>query len=163
MSISEFALASLPAILIALATAFFSSRFYAFQAKADLQKEFGVKFNEQRWQAYQEFTGIFTEILEGIRKKNLQNKTDKLSSRMNDLSINLLLVGSDDVIKAFAHWKRYSHNVEMGSETDKTKVLPIMMQILIEMRKDLGYETILSPQELLATFISGSDEYFGKK
>jgi hypothetical protein len=87
----------LASIIVALATAFFSSRFYIFQAKADLEKElkkeFESRFNERKWEAYTGFANIVRETLQSSKDQKLRQKLPQLTSRLYEFTSKLWLVG----------------------------------------------------------------------
>ena len=151
--------ASLPGVVIALATAFFSSRFYAARAKADLQKEYESRFNERKWDTYTKFTDTVRKIVESSKGKRVERDLPKFVQDISRFTSSLWLVGSDEIVRAYIDWQRDTRNPE-NLATNKLGVLSKLMGILIEMRRDLGYRsTTVTPTELLYTFITDVDDH----
>jgi len=124
-----------------------------------LQKEFESRFNERKWEIFTQFANILYQVIEGTRSDKTGRQMPKIIKRMNEFISQLWIVGSDEVVDAVAEWLRYSRQPE--EEKDNTfESLAKLTSILIEMRKDLGYESSkIGPKELLATFIVDIDEY----
>lgn len=157
--ISALLISSLPSIILALATAFFTSRFYAHQMRAELQKEFESRFNERKWEVYTGFADIVREVIRSGKSDRLQRDLPKLIDKLLQFTSGLWIVGSDEVVEAFTEWQRYSRSVE-GKETNPLEGLAKLTDILIEMRKDLGYKSSkIRSEDLLATFITDVDKY----
>lgn len=155
----SFLLELLAAALVALATAYFSSRFYAHRAKADLRKEFQSRFNERKWDTYTQFADIVRQVIESGKKDRVQRDLPKVIARLYGFTSSLWLVGSDEVVEAFLEWQRYSRSIEDGKPKG-IEPLSKLTDILIEMRKDLGYDSSkLQSIDLLATFITDIDNY----
>jgi len=70
-------------------------------------------------------------------------------------------VGSDDVVQAVSEWFIFSR--QDHSETDPEGLIKLM-DIIVMMRKDLGYSTSqIGPVDLLRTFINDLDEILATK
>lgn len=127
------------------------------QVKADLQKEYEGRFNEQKWNVYSKFMKF-----EG--QKSLAASTAnwelfrKLDSEHADLISGLLLVASDEVIRAYNDYWRFERRISSApikvgerpqwlDEENRKR-----MVIVNAMRKDLGYKSKLDSEELWAAF-----------
>ena len=53
----------LPGVLVALTTAYFTSRFYVHHVRADLEREYASRFNERKWTAYRQFALLLKDVL----------------------------------------------------------------------------------------------------
>ena len=121
-------------IFITIVTAIITSTFtylgYFRKARADLEKEYQMRVNEQRWLVYKDFVGIVS---------TLDSKSEPAS--LVDVTRELLLVASDDVVKSY-------NNFMMQSTPDNIENLA--MNVVREMRKDLGYNTTISNEDLMS-------------
>lgn len=126
--------------------------------KADLEKEYQSRFNERKWELYVKFANIVRRQIESIKlpkdkqPKELQNVIKELYGFVGELWI----IGNDNVVEAFNIWRRTSLGDNNSTEhAEKLKPLVDLMQIVIEMRRDLGYESSqIKPEDLLRTFIN---------
>lgn len=128
------------------------------QFQADLQKEYSSRFNERKWETYEHFADIIRRLMESIRNKRLQKKQPEIMEELHSFTGKLWIVGGDNVIEAFNDWRKSAPS-EDADTSDKMQLLVKLMQIVIEMRKDLGYESsIITPEDLLRTFINDFDK-----
>ncbi len=77
----------------------------------------------------------------------------KIGTELYGFAGDLMIVGSDEVIRAFNEFRYGMQDIEDAE--DKSKVLTDMMMVVIKMRKDLGYtSTNIDPKDLLRIFIN---------
>ena len=146
-------------VLLAVATAFFTSRFYVHQAKADLKKELEQKFNERRWQGYTDFSNTVLEVIQATQDERLGRQSPKIVRRMQEFIRRLWLIGSDKVVQAVLDWRRTSQETDEFGPTSADGLVALA-NILIAMRHDLGdTDTKLTARDILATFINDIDKY----
>ncbi len=69
-------------VIGAFTTAYFSYRYYKPRLRADLQKEFESRFNERKWEAYQQFADILYEVLDSTGTKKFDNELPKVIRRL---------------------------------------------------------------------------------
>jgi hypothetical protein len=151
----EAAVTILTGVLVALATAFFTSRFYVHQATTDLRHEYQRRFNEKKWNVYTGFASTVRDVLVSTKAGRLDRDQPKQIARLYDFISELWLVGSDNVVRAVLIWRQTS---------DPKDVLVKLADILIEMRKDLGDTgTKIEPRDLLGTFVNDIDSVFPKQ
>lgn len=144
-------------VLLSLATAYFTSKFYVRRVRADLQKEFESRFNQRKWEAYREFGKLLRDITLSSKEGKTAKEQHKFIRRFYDFLPEVWLVASDRVTRAFLSWRSTSIQSQVTGSASPESLLNLF-QILIEMRKDLGYEkTKLAPEELLGTFIDDVD------
>jgi len=91
---------------MALATAFLTSWGYWRNAKADLEKEYSSRFNTKKWEVYTAFTALVPEII-GAEAINVDEPAELPS--VNSLASQIVIAGSDKVIKAFGVWRGTAH------------------------------------------------------
>lgn len=165
--------ATIAALIAAFATYVFGIRRLRFQLEtelrneyeiirqrleADLEREYQSRFNERKWEVYVNFSNILRDMLKSIRespKKQAQQQA-KLLKDLQDFVGDLWMIGNDDVVEAFNTWRNTTFEEHVNDTQDKKlQVLIDMMKIVIEMRKDLGYESSrIEPADLLKTFIN---------
>lgn len=142
-------LSSLFSILAGIIAAFVSSTFYAQRTKTDLQKEYDTKFNDRKWEAYTHFAQIVSDILLAV-KQGKSDELEKFVAQLYEFTRQLWIVGSKDVVEAFIEWRRYGQS----EDRDSKEYLIQLGNIIIAMRKDLGYSTDnIKSAEILATII----------
>ena len=142
---------------MALATAYFTSRFYVRQATADLQTEFERRFNDWKWQVYIGFAATLRDVLLATKDQRLEKHMGKFIRQIYEFISQLWIVGSDDVVRAVLKWRRSSQQLE-GSGQDNAESLVSLAEILIAMRRDLGYTaTNITARDVLSTFINDID------
>ncbi len=143
----------LTGVIVALATAFFTSRFYVLQAKTDLRHEYQRRFNEKKWDTYTGFAATLKSVLVSTKAGRLDRDQPKQIGRLLDFVSELWLVGSDDVVAAVLAWRQTAAGDTLGGES-----LLRLGDILIAMRRDLGdTNTKIEARDLLATFINDVD------
>lgn len=123
--------------LVAVLTSVLASWIYWRQAKADLDKLYESRFNEQKWKAYLDFIRMQSRV------------TNVMEPESAELKAALLLVASDEVVRAYNEYVSLSFQ-ENGLEERHEKVA----QMIAAMRKDLGYSSRISSKDLWAMFES---------
>jgi hypothetical protein len=142
--------AALPGII----TAYFGTRFYTRQAKADLQKEFENKLNERKWKTYTDFAEMVRYMIEAAKNSQNTRVMDDFGSKLMGFAGSLWIVGSDEVIRAFNDWRKIQQGVN-GKAPDPKEGLIKLFDIIVAMRRDLGYTgSQTNARDLLATFIN---------
>jgi len=125
----------LASIIVAILTAFVTGfiTFWGFwrQAKADLDKEYQSRFNTKKWEVYTEFT----KLLHGFLTNNsadLAGTTQQQDEIV--LASQLVLIGSDEVVRAFRDWRESSMAYGKSHAVAKEK----LFNLVAKMRNDLG-------------------------
>jgi hypothetical protein len=121
------------AIVAGLATSFL----YWERAKAELQKEYERRFNLRRWEAYRSYVKLVTLVSNDRKNFN----PDELIGFASEL----ILCGSDDVIQAHNALARL---VRRNDPADAGRGEKALMDVLVAMRKDLGYSTNIHTDDL---------------
>jgi hypothetical protein len=142
MTIETTLISSLFGILAAIIAAFVSSALYARKTRADLQKEFANRANERKWETYSKFGKIISDVFIAAKNNRLDREMSKITQEMMSVVGSLWIVGSDKVIDAYTDWQSHSRRVTQGEESnDSHQNLVKLAQIVVEMRKDLGYRS----------------------
>ena len=93
-------------------------------------------------------------IKEGRGERDLHKHIHKLE----EFTSQLWIVGSDEVVQSYNRWLRRCRQNE--EPNDGGTGLVKMAEILIEMRRDLGYKTsAIEPIDILTTFVKDIDEH----
>ena len=144
------AVSILVSVTSAIITSLLAARRYKLQIQADLQKEYESRFNERKWEIYIGFSDIIRKLMESTKAKNLDKNMPKIISGLYEFTGKLWIVGSDDVVRSYNNWRALSQKAENAGSEEKMKMMVDMMQIVIEMRKDLGYSNSkIGPEDLL--------------
>ena len=105
--------------------------------KAELKKEYKSRINEQRWKAYQDFMIMQSQFGNVMKPESAKTK------------IALLLTASDEVIQAYNDYVSLTFQKENVEDRHRK-----IGEMIAEMRKDLGYDSKISPNELWKMFDS---------
>ena len=106
-------------------------------------KELNLKIAEQKREAYASFLKNFTEIAVAVMHDEDVSGKDADIERMLARD-KLLLYGSDDVVKSYDAWVRYSDN----EEHDFDKEGELVSLIFLAIRKDLLGKTKVTTEHL---------------
>jgi hypothetical protein len=131
-------------VISAFAAAVFTNFLYWRKVKADLQKEYASRFNQKKWDVYAAFTNA------------ILNTPKAHNSNLLDISADLLIVGSDEVIQKLNQFSTFfSNKIKSRSPSDKApsrkdreEAIKSFSSVFIAMRKDLGYNTKIENTEL---------------
>lgn len=84
----------------ALATAYFTSRFYVRRVTADLEQHYQQQFNERRWDAYMGFARTLRKVVQSTLGAELDARLPEILVELHHFNSQLWLVASDDVVDA---------------------------------------------------------------
>ena len=137
-------------IATAVATGFVTSWVYWRQARADLDKEYQSRFNTKKWEVYTEFTKLLHSFL-------MSNSADLAGATQQQdeivLASQLVLIGSDEVVRAFRDWRESSMAYGKSHAVAKEK----LFNLVAKMRNDLGIKySKLALEDLLGDLEPGS-------
>ncbi|MBE0683777.1 MAG: hypothetical protein IH589_17870 [Anaerolineales bacterium] len=137
------------AILTAFATGFVTSWGYWRQAKAQLEKEYQSRFNTKKWEVYTEFTKLLHGFL-------INNSVDLAGATQQQneivLASQLVLIGSDEVVRSFRDWRESSMAYGKSHAVAKEK----LFNLVVKMRNDLGIKySKLALEDLLGALEPG--------
>ncbi len=141
--------------LIAIVTAFFSSSFYAKQTKAELQTEFESRYNTKKWEVYTEFGSLANDVFASVKAKSTAKSMPVFSNKLLTIAGDLWIVGSSAVIQSYITWQVHNAQVAQGNrENLNNENLFLFAEIVIQMRRDLGYQSDqVTARDLLAVYI----------
>jgi hypothetical protein len=119
------------AIVAALATSVFASWEFWRRKKAELEQEYLKKFNEKKWGVYTDFTKLLQDFL--ADKSDNFHGWEQQPSEIS-LASQLVLIGSDEVVKSFRAWREASMVYGKSQKETKEK----LFMLVATMRNDLG-------------------------
>jgi hypothetical protein len=158
----EIVAALVTGVLVAFATAFFTSRFYVHRARADLEKEFQGRFNERRWDVYSQFAEILLDLIHSDRSQALDVQAAAVGERLRAFIGRVWLVGSDDVIRGIIAWRKSSQGQTVMVRG--TSGLVALANVLVAMRRDLGdTNTRMTGRDILSIIIEDIEKYVDEK
>jgi hypothetical protein len=121
------------------------------KARADLENEFQRRFNDKKWEVYTEFT----KFLRHYSNRNFGDSGNDSDDELGLLASQILLAGSDKVVRAFQLWRESARVHGNSDETAREK----LFHLVLEMRKDLGNrQTRLESDVLWKALSLASDE-----
>jgi hypothetical protein len=107
-------------------------------------KEYKLKLVEQKIAAYSEFLQDFTETV--VRITHDEEVSDKETQRQRILARNqLLLYGSDDVIKAYDKWVVFS---DTGGKGGSNEDIALFGTLLLKIRQDIVGSTKVTVKDI---------------
>ena len=110
---------------------------------SELQKEIEkLKVSEsnlhiRKIDKFSEFTDILYGAMRGV-KYNKDPKAD-IQKAMEKFMKDLIFFAGEDTLKKFVEYRNYSHIVKEGGQNEQAKFQFIIAELILEMRKDLGY------------------------
>lgn len=137
------------AIVTAFATGCLTSWGFWRKAKAELEQEYLKRFNDKKWEVYTEFTKLLHSLLTG-KSTELTGLEQQLAEIA--LASQLVLIGSDEVVRAFHDWRETSIAYGKSHSASKEKIF----YLVAKMRKDLGIKySKLTVEDLLGALEPG--------
>ena len=127
--------------------------------KSEVSKHDSMESSQSRRKVYEEFmTSLFKHLDHTTSSGQVSKRTEQeLQGVFRNFRTRILLVGSDDVVRAFNDWDVYS-NRPQTSEAGQD-LLAATADLVITMRRDLGYpKTDLKRIEILAVFLTDAEK-----
>ena len=116
------------AFVIALATGAFTFMGFWRQAKADLEQEYLKRFNDKKW-------GVYTEFAKLLQAPSLNTfETDYRQEAETAIASQIVLIGSDEVVRAFRDWRESVAVHGKAQRVTNEK----LFALVANMRRDLG-------------------------
>lgn len=123
------------------------------QRKTERIKIMENQLSDKKYNAYSDMVSLFYSVLKNVKNEKPNNQ-NVLKEKMLESKKNILMYGSDKVIKSFNKWL-------CSTSMDKSNYhqLDAFLDFMIEIRKDmLGNKTKISKQDLLINLIQNEDE-----
>lgn len=128
-----------------------------YERKLAIEKE----LREKKIPAYQNLVKFFFEALYEQEKFNKKIATKKLTNEFSKITQELMIWGSDDVIKAWSEFRQSTSNSEQVEVNYKTVIL--LEDLFKEIRKDIGYKGWnMKKGEILGLFINDIEKELEK-
>jgi len=111
------------------------------------------QLSEKKYQVYIKFINLYFQLYENV-KSNKKMPHSEMSKIMIEIKKELMMYGSDSVVKKFFIWQQFSKD-------NKTNVslIPIT-SIIIEMRKDMGMpKSKITTTDFLKSIVNSEEEY----
>jgi hypothetical protein len=135
-------LASLVAILL-----------YSLKKKDDELSLIKNKISEEKYRTYFAVTSLFFDLMKQ-NKRLIKFEDGELSSRYIDIKKNLLLLGSDEVIKKFTEFDKNM----MANNPNPMVTIKHWLELFILIRKDSGNpKTQLTIEDILKAIVEEAD------
>lgn len=108
---------------------------------------------------YVKFLDFFFDILKK-RHGTRAPKPEELTARLMDIAKDMAVYASDEVLGLFVRLRE----MELTEERDAEKTVKWFGQIVVQIRKDLGYSiTRIKPEDVLALFITDIDKLYPER
>jgi hypothetical protein len=123
---------------------------WLYRHERELKEEAYKQVSERKREAYIALLKIFFDTIKAIKiGKNLSEQ--EMSDRMIDASKELILYGSDDVVRIYQSWMTEARKGQ--SSLDR------FGELVLAIRRDMGHlKTNIKPDEVLRQFIIDYDE-----
>lgn len=109
------------------------------------------QLSEKKYIVYYKFITIYFDIFKNV-KKGKKFDANQFVDKMIEIKKELIIYGSDEVIKKFFKWEIFSHS---GNKS----LIPIT-DVIIEMRKDMGSpKTKISTKMFLRSIVNDEEAY----
>lgn len=109
---------------------------------------------------FTEFSGVLYEVINGVKnKENKKEVQEKATKSMESFTKDIMFFAGEGTINKFVEYRRYSKILnEYGGVNEQAKFNYILAELILEMRKDLGYEDKVSVDDYLYILINDWDE-----
>ncbi|MFC5732187.1 hypothetical protein [Cytobacillus gottheilii] len=127
------------------------------------KKEIEEQHRQQKIPAYQSLLNFIFNLLMGSKPGNKPMTEKEIIEFMSKFTQDLILWGSDDVIKSYRNFRLYLINRTPKEEIDNHTYMELLEDLLLSLRKDMGHKNkSLERGELLSLFINDVDKYIEK-
>lgn len=125
---------------------------YKHEKEKRLQVE--KQLSERKYDVYIRLLTVFFDILKQV-KKGQNTNAQKLIDKMIDIKKELIIFGSDGVLKSFFHWEKVA---------DTKENLLALAVLVIEVRKDMGNKkTKITTLDFLKSLVQTDEDFEGLK
>jgi hypothetical protein len=123
------------------------------QRKTERIKIMENQLSDKKYAAYSELVSLFYSVLQNVKKKE-SGDPSAMMSNMLESKKNILMYGSDRVVKAFNKWL-----CSTTMNKSNYQQLDAFLDLMLEMRKDMvGNKTKVSKRDLLVNLIQNEEE-----
>ncbi|WP_201714652.1 hypothetical protein [Rossellomorea arthrocnemi] len=124
-----------------------------------LEKKMEIEehLREKKSETYKELVELLFKVLMGSKTGNSLTEKELIQS-MSKFTENLILWGSEDVIKSYKSYRDYFINRTSGQELSLESI-QIMENLLLSIRRDMGHKNKnLEKGDILSLFINDLDK-----
>ncbi|MCF3942196.1 hypothetical protein [Oceanobacillus alkalisoli] len=135
--------------------------------KNELQKEI-VKLEAsesnlhlKKIEKFTEFSGALYDVLNGVKYKDVDDEElkENATKSMESFTKDIMFFAGENTIKKFVEYRRYSQLLtNEGGKDEQAKFNYILAELILEMRKDLGYDDKVDVDDYLYILIRDWDE-----
>ena len=112
------------------------------------------QLSQSKYRVYHELVSLFFDMLKDTKAKRALD-IPVLTNRMLDIKKDLLIYGSDDVVKLLSKWLVYT-----STNPDKADHIWIYVDMIIKVRKDMAdRRTSISRDDIMLLIMQNEDEY----
>ncbi|NNV00933.1 hypothetical protein ETC02_17355 [Geobacillus sp. DSP4a] len=124
--------------------------------------EIEEQHRNQKIPMYQELLQFLFQLLMGQKTNGKHLEEGDIIEFMSKFTQNLILWGSNDVIKKYSEYRTYFSNRGVGKETS-IKEIELLEDLLLAIRKDMGHNNkSLKRGDVLSLFINDIEKYLYK-
>jgi len=155
----------LPALILLVAAGIGSAIGWFLRSRVEESRVIRAKLNEERRRTYSDALTPFVSVLASTKAKDGASKA--VAQMMRDLPelqrnrVDLVLFGSDDVVRAHNACWQYAYSVDAGEGMEQRGVNYMLLwgRLLLEIRKDVGNKhTKLDELDMLRWLITDIDK-----
>jgi len=109
---------------------------------------------------FTEFSGLLYEVTNSVKyKENEEEIQEKAIKSMESFTKDIMFFAGENTIKKFVEYRRYSRMLnQQGGVNEQAKFNYILAELILEMRKDLGYNDKVSVDDYLYILIKDWDK-----
>jgi len=137
-------------VIVVLLSGIIAALGYLYRHERERREEVERQLSEHKYKAYMALMAAYLEVTKAS-KAGKPLKPDALVDRMQELSKDFIIYGSDDVVRAFQKW------VESGRKGRQS--FRQFGELVVAIRRDMGNKkTKITYEEVLRQFINDYDD-----
>ena len=137
-------------IIVVILSAIIAGLGYLYKSERDRREGVERQLSEHKYNTYMTLMNMYTDVMKAS-KTSKPLKPEDLVDRMQDLGKDLIIYGSDDVVKAFQKWVDAGRKGQMSIKQ--------FGELVVAIRRDMGNKrTKITHEEVLRQFINDYDD-----
>jgi len=127
------------------------------QSRIEELRRLERSLEEPRRKIYMDAVDPFVRLFAGVRDPKVQQQVVKQFGTYDSRKVvfDLMMFGSDDVVRAYNRMMRHTYEVEASGDHDPKRLMELFSQLLLSIRKGLGNSrSRLSHWEMLEALIT---------
>ena len=119
------------------------------------------KLREERWKTYDQILEPYIRLFADLKGQGTTQAIKQLTSyEYRKTAFALILVGSDEVVRAYNALMEHAYKAETAEKQDPKEMMHLWGSLLLEIRKSLGNKgTKLSERDMLRAMIKDIDKF----